>query len=303
MPGAVRRLPCHCTPEHLQRVLRDDGVAVLERALSPASLAEIRSQLQPWFEAALCGEGPLFGRRTRRFGGLLAKAPATASLVNHPSTLPAIERTLRGADDTPRCDVIELNLTQAIGIEPGEPAQLLHRDETLWPVDLPYEIMANVMWALDDFTEENGATRVILGSHLWSKDRAPVPGEAIPVTAPAGSAIIWVGGLLHGGGENRSTEIRHGVVVSYRLGWLAPAEKLLLSVPPDRARALPIDVQRLLGYQLHRPNLGWIEGQDPLLWLHGDVGDLAPAADNLDQASALRLAAVLTQSEFEGYRR
>lgn len=93
------------------------------------------------------------------------------------------------------------------------------------------------------------------------------------------------------------------MVISYRLGWLASAEKLLLSVPPERARALPVEVQRLLGYQLHRPNLGWIEGQDPLLWLHGNVGDLAPAADNLDQASAVRLAAVLTRPEFEGYRR
>lgn len=301
--AAVRRFPPDCTPARLQQTLLADGVAVVEGALAPSTLKAIRSQLKPWFEAAHCCQGPLFGRRTRRFGGVLAKAPDTAVLAAHPTILPVIERVLKGAEAVPRCDVIELNLTQAIGIEPGEPAQLLHRDEALWPVELPYEIMANVMWALDDFTEANGATRFILGSHDWPRDRLPAPGEAISVSALAGSAIVWLGGLLHGGGANMSGEIRHGVVISYRLGWLAPTEKLLLSVPPEKARLLPPEVQRLLGYQLHRPNLGWIEGQDPMLWLNGEVGDLASASDNLDEASELRLAAALTRLEYEGYRR
>jgi ectoine hydroxylase-related dioxygenase (phytanoyl-CoA dioxygenase family) len=142
-------------------------------------------------------------------------------------------------------------------------------------------VMVNVMWALDEFTAENGATRLIPGSHLWPRTREPEAGEAIAAFAPKGSAIIWLGGVLHGGGANNSAMIRRGVIISYKLGWLAPAEKLLLSIEPSIARQLSPVVQRLLGYQIHKPNLGWVEGCDPAMWLDGRVGKLAKIQDNL----------------------
>ncbi|MDR3512120.1 MAG: phytanoyl-CoA dioxygenase family protein, partial [Caulobacteraceae bacterium] len=240
-----------------------------------------------------------FGRRTRRFGSLLAKAPASAELALEPLALGPIE-TLLKADGA--CDEIELNLTQAIAIDPGEAAQVLHRDETLWPVRLAYERMANVMWTLDDFTIENGATRLIPGSHRWDRARAPAPGEAVAASAPAGSAVIWLGGVLHAGGANRSNAVRHGLVISYRLGWLAPAERLQLVTPRATVAALPERLQRLLGYQLHRPNLGWIEGQDPIRWLRGEVADLAPTADNFPPEMAGLFEALLHDPAFAGYR-
>lgn len=282
--------------------LRRTGLAIIEGALSPKQLSSVRAQLDGWFAVAPTGEGRLFGQRTRRFGGVLAKAPATAALVAHPAILGAINDLLKGPLSAPTCDAIELNLIQAIAIEPGEPAQILHRDEALWPVTLPYEIMANVMWVLDDFTRENGATRAIPGSHRWDRARIPKLGESVPLVAPAGSAIVWLGGVLHGGGENRSNAIRHGLVISYRLAWLAPAEKMLLSVPPDCARKLPREVQRLMGYQLHRPNLGWVEGHDPIRWLHGEVVDLAPCADNLNPASEALIDTIFSIPRLEGYR-
>jgi hypothetical protein len=268
--------------EAVLEVLLRDGALVIEDALEADLLARIDAELEPWFNAAYRGAGALFGRQTKRFGGLFAKADAAADLALHPTVLAVMERTLKGADpDAPRCDAIELNLTQAIGIEPGEPAQFLHRDEALWAFAHDFELMANAMWTLDDFTVENGATRVILGSHLWPRDREPLPGEAVSVAAPRGSVILWLGGLLHAGGANRSNAIRRGVVMSYRLGWLASGEKLLLSTPPHVARRLPERLQRLLGYQLHRPNLGWVEGQDPIRWLRGEIDALAPVEDNL----------------------
>jgi hypothetical protein len=263
-------------------VLRRDGALVIDHALEPEVLARVEDELRPWFHAAFHGAGPLFGRKTKRFGGLFAKAPSTALLALHPTVLEVMERILRGPDpDKPRCDAIELNLTQAIGIEPGEPAQFLHRDEELWSFTHDFELMANAMWTLDAFTAENGATRVIPGSHLWPRDREPEPGEAVSITAPRGSAILWLGSLLHAGGANRSDGIRRGAVMSYRLGWLASGEKLLLSTPPEVARRLPEPLQRLLGYQVHRPNLGWVEGQDPIRWLRGEIETLAPVEDNL----------------------
>jgi hypothetical protein len=263
-------------------LLEAHGVLVIEDVLSPEALSKVRAGLQPWFERALCGRGPFFGRATQRFSGVFAKAPETVDLAIHPLVLEAMERVLRGRDAAqPRCDRIELNLTQAIGIRPGEAAQALHRDEALWPFAHDYEVMANALWTLDDFTARNGATCVVPGSHRWDRERQPLPHEIVAATAPAGSVILWLGGLLHGGGANRSDRVRRGLVMSYRLGWLAGAEKLLLSVPPEVARGLPERLQQLIGYQLHRPNLGWVEGRDPLDWLHGRLGDLASADDNL----------------------
>ncbi len=299
VPSALPRLGRDATPEEVLVRLRAQGVVVIEGLLGSSRLEQLRSELQPWFAAALPGEGPFFGRRTRRYGSLFAKAPASADLALDPLTLGPIEVLLK-ADGA--CDEIELNLTQAIAIEPGEPAQVLHRDEALWPVSLAFERMANVMWALDDFTAENGATRLIPGSHLWDRGRPPAPGEAVAATAPAGSAVIWLGGVLHGGGANRSVEPRRGVVISYRLGWLAPAERLQLVTPLKVAQALPERLQRLLGYQLHRPNLGWIEGQDPIRWLRGEVRDLAATADNLPPEQAALFEALLRDPAFEVYR-
>ncbi len=278
----VVHLPSSASADTVFEVLLRDGALVIEDALAPELLARLDAELQPWFNAAYRGAGPLFGRQTKRFGGLFAKAETAADLALHPTVLQVMERTLRGPNpDAPRCDAIELNLTQAIGIEPGEPAQFLHRDEDLWSFPHDFELMVNAMWTLDDFTVENGATRVIPGSHRWPRTREPELGETVSVVAPRGSVILWLGSLLHAGGANRSNAIRRGVVMSYRLGWLASGEKLLLSTPPEVARRLPERLQRLLGYQVHRPNLGWVEGQDPIRWLRGEIDTLAPVEDNL----------------------
>lgn len=298
-PAELPRLRPDAAPEAVLALLRSHGAVVIEGLAGAERLARLREQLGPWFASAERCEGPFFGRRTRRFGSVLAKAPESAGLVLDPLALGPIESLLT---DEGACDAIELNLTQAIAIEPGEDAQLLHRDESLWPVELPFERMANVMWTLDDFTAENGATRLIPGSHLWPRGRVPQAGEAVAAIAPAGSAILWVGGVLHGGGANRSAAPRRGVVVSYRLGWLAPAERLQLVTPRALAAAMPERLQQLLGYQLHRPNLGWIEGQDPIRWLRGEVADLAAAADNFPPGMAGVLEALMRDPAYAGYR-
>jgi hypothetical protein len=287
----IPRLGRDAAPEAALALLMEHGVLVIEGALQPDGLVAVCAELEPWFAAAQCGRGPFFGRGTRRFSGIFAKAPSTVHMAIDGRVLPLMEAVLQGDAERPRCDAIELNLTQAIGIQPGEPAQLLHRDEELWPFAHDYEVMTNAMWTLDDFTSENGATLIVPGSHRWSRDRYPQPHEIASATAPRGSVILWLGGVLHGGGANRSAAIRRGLVMSYRLGWLAGGEKLLLSIPPAVARGLPERLQRLIGYQLHRPNLGWVEGRDPLLWLHGDIGALAPADDNLTREQERMLAA------------
>jgi ectoine hydroxylase-related dioxygenase (phytanoyl-CoA dioxygenase family) len=276
------RLAASANADDIQLALETAGCAIVESALPADLLQRIGEELDPWFKRALAGEGRFFGLRTRRFSGLFAKAPSAPALALHSAILPAIEHLLLGPEEARDGRCIQLNLTQAIEIDSGEPAQLLHRDDGLFPVPKSFELMANVMWTLDPFTLENGATRLAPGSHLWPREEIEQYEDGVEsAVAPAGSAIIWLGSLLHGGGRNQSGKPRRGVVVSYSLAWLAQAEKLLLSTPPGVARQLPEKLQRLIGYQVHRPNLGWIEGRDPREWLMGEFKDLAPAQDNL----------------------
>jgi ectoine hydroxylase-related dioxygenase (phytanoyl-CoA dioxygenase family) len=275
----------------LAAALQDTGAAILVDALAADRLRALEAALAPWFEAAPGGEGAFFGRRTRRFSALFHKAPETIPLAIDPVVLAAVETTL--AAGTRACDRIQLNLTQAIGIGPGEPAQHLHRDDDFFP--FPHddrELMVNALWTLDPFTAANGATRIAPGSHRWPRRRAAADDDLETAEAPAGAVVLWLGAALHGGGANTTDAMRRGVVMSYSVGWLAPAEKLLLSIPPGTARRLPERLQRLIGYQIHRPNLGWVEGRDPLDWLTGRTGDLAAAGDNLTPKQAAALAAL-----------
>ncbi|TPW03397.1 MAG: phytanoyl-CoA dioxygenase, partial [Alphaproteobacteria bacterium] len=204
------------------------------------NLGRIKCELGPWVAAAPCGEGPFFGRRTRRFSGLFAKAPATAALALDDLIVPTAEAVLgAGAKG---CDRIQLNLTQAIGIGPGEPAQAIHRDDDFFPfAHAGAELMINAMWTLDRFSGANGATMVAPGSHHWDRRRRAGPEDL---------------------------------------------------VVPEIARALPERLQQLIGYQIHRPNLGWVEGRDPIEWLRGEIGAVAAAGDNLTPKQTARIKAL-----------
>lgn len=274
------RVAANVTSAEASRILAEHGVLIVERALRPHVLSCLKAELRPWFGRAHAGEGMFLGRGTKRFSALFAKSAMTKLLALDPLALALADNVLKASG---ACETYEINLTQAIGIEPGEPAQLLHRDDDIWPIPHTGEVMLNTIWMLDDFTEENGATRLIPGSHKWPRDRHPEPGEAIYAEAPAGSLLVFLGSLLHGGSANRSPATRHGILLSYRAAWLAPTEKLLLSIPPEIARTLPPELQKLIGYQIHRPNLGWIECRDPIEWLNGEFKDVASASDNLPE--------------------
>ena len=119
------------------------------------------------------------------------------------------------------------------------------------------------MWPLEEFTEANGATRIIPGSHRWI-DRYPGPDvETTCVEMPAGTALVYLGNVWHGGGANRTDRIRLGVVLHYAVGWLRPVENHVLAVPPDVARDLPPRLQELLGYNIHPPFIGYVDGRHP----------------------------------------
>lgn len=131
------------------------------------------------------------------------------------------------------------------------------------------EWMINCMWAIDDFTSENGATNLVIGSHKWDPTREPEESEIIQAEMKAGSILIYMASLLHGGGHNRTENPRTGVVLSYCLGWLRQAENMYLSIPLEHAKMMSKKLQKLIGYATHQPNLGCVEGQDPIVLLEG----------------------------------
>ena len=268
-------------------MLDRDGCCVLGRALEPSVLAEIERDLDPRFEATPFCRGDFYGEHTKRFGALLARSPGIERLVMHPLVLALVEQML-----LPWCDRIALNLTQAIEIHPGAPAQVPHRDQDMWggPKGC-LEYLVNVMWPLVPFTRENGGTRLWTGSHL-DCDVPVLPEEevVVPHVLP-GDALLFLGSTLHGGGGNTDAVPRRGIVVSYCLGWLKPFELQWLVYPPTVARHFPPELAALVGYAQHRPNLGNVEGQCPSVLLRDEVPDHLPATDALrpDQTEAVNL--------------
>jgi ectoine hydroxylase-related dioxygenase (phytanoyl-CoA dioxygenase family) len=238
------------------------GVAVIEQLATAEQCDAVMSELAPHVDATPTGGDEFSGAHTRRTGALLARSRASVDLVAHPLVLDVADLALGERKTT-----FQLHLTQAITIDPGGAAQQLHRDQ--WCFDFfpfPPEVTLEVstIWAMTDFTEANGATRVIPGSHRTT-GTAFDEAEAVPAEMPRGSVVLYSGNTVHGGGANRSDAPRTGVNVDYVLGWLRQEENQYLSVPPEIAAALPERVQRLMGYAMGGYALGYIDDvRDPI---------------------------------------
>jgi hypothetical protein len=273
--------------------LERDGFLVLKNLLSEEMVEALARELEPWLQATPRCQGDFYGWKTTRLGGLLSKAATTQKLALYPRVLGIAQSMLKAS-----CDCIQLNLTQVTRIHPGERAQVPHRDEEMWPPQgqiRPWLI--NVMWAVSDFTQENGATRLWPGSHRASLDRDLDSCASIAVEMPKGSACIFLGSLTHGAGANVSCAPRTGVIISYCLGWLRSYENQYLAYPRETARSFAPELLRLIGYQMHRPNLGGWEGQDPIAYLSRGGGAHGPHVDALTPEIAEEIAA-----HYEGER-
>lgn len=243
--------------------LERDGFVVLDSVLDERQCDALSRELEPLFEATPRCQGDFYGWNTTRVGGLLSKAPSVRNLVLDPYILAIADALLK-----PNCDCIQLNLTQAVRVHGQERPQAPHRDEEMWPWPTNgRHWLLNVMWAVSDFTDENGATRLWKGSHRGELDRNADPGESIPGAMKRGSALLFLGSLTHGAGQNLTALPRTGIIVSYCLGWLKTYENQFLAYSREVAAGFPEDLQRLIGYRMHRPNLGGWEGQDPIEYL------------------------------------
>jgi len=251
----VQELTNTATPEDVVVVLQQDG-CVIVRKLVPESLMDaIHDELTPFIAATKTGTDAFGGFRTQRTGSLVARSRSFQQLALHPLVLDTAAKVLG-----PYCQKFQLHLTQAIKIWPGEPAQKLHCDQLIYdPFRFPknMECELHTIWALTDFTEENGATRVIPGSHKWEDDRTPSSEETVAAAMPKGSVFFFTGSVYHGGGANRAQAPRIAVQVGYNLGWLRQEENQYLAVPPAVARHLPERLQSLIGYSKGGYALGY----------------------------------------------
>ena len=176
----------------------------------------------------------------------------------HPLILDVVERTL-----WPKKTTFQLHLTQSIAIGPDSPAQMLHRDHwcfDFFPFPRDVDVEVSSIWALCDFHEANGATRVVPDSHRTPDDVKYTHDQSVPAEMPRGSVVLYLGSTVHGGGANRSDEVRFGLNVDYVLGWLRQEENQYLSYTLDEVRAMPERIQRLLGYEPGAYALGYIDG-------------------------------------------
>jgi ectoine hydroxylase-related dioxygenase (phytanoyl-CoA dioxygenase family) len=264
----VPRLASPAAADDVEVHLREAGCVIVERVAPVALLDRIAAELERARHATSPGGDDFAGRNTRRTGALIARSPAFRELAAHPLVVAALDRVLGD-----HATSYQLHLTQVIDIGPGEPAQHLHRDQwafDFFPFPQGFEVECHTMWALDEFTEANGATRVIPGSHTWADRLRPTHDETVPAEMPRGSVLLYVGSVYHGGGANRSARSRAGINVGYTLSWLRQEENQYLACPPEVARELTPELARLVGYQRGAYALGYFgDLRDPMEALHG----------------------------------
>jgi ectoine hydroxylase-related dioxygenase (phytanoyl-CoA dioxygenase family) len=235
--------------------LDQQGCAVIEALLPAREVADLQAALERLLTATPSGRNAFEGFRTQRVYNLFGKTRAFDGLALHPLVTGVLDDVL-----------VHYQLSAPVGLQigPGEVAQVLHYDDAVYPLAWPHApVVLNTMWALCDYTEANGATRLIPGSHRWDRQRVPATDETLAAEMEAGSVLIYPGTLWHSGGANTTDRPRPGLLMEYVAGWLRPQETHLLGVPPEVVRTLPAELQELLGYNVFPPFLGYVDGRHP----------------------------------------
>jgi ectoine hydroxylase-related dioxygenase (phytanoyl-CoA dioxygenase family) len=281
----LQRFDATADPDDIVAGVERDGAVIVERLLSADVVDRVNEEVGATLDAVDPDE-ELFNDVMKASHGpftkQLAGAPGLSrsfavDVMCHPLLLAICDRVL-----LPSCARYQLNLGHLLQRGPGSDEQLLHRDELVWS-DMPRpgpELQLATVIAFVDFTRQNGATRVVPGSHRWA-DRSLSPIEQVMqarptddkiayAEMPAGSAVVYLGGTIHGGGANSTDIPRRGAHLSYCLGWLRTEENNYLSIPPAMAATLPRQAQELIGYAVHDSiprgggYLGMVRMQDPV---------------------------------------
>ena len=244
--------------EKIDQTVRSVGGVIAEGLLGASEIAPLNGEIDAYLashgaDVAVPGTGSsvydkFLGHKTLRLHGMVEKMPSSADLIGGPELAGWAERLMG-----PVADAVLLNAAELIQIQPGEPAQFLHRDSDSWPqIPLgPNPVIVNALVALDACTLENGATHVAPGSWQWDRERRAESCDFTRAVLAPGDALLFRGDLLHGGGENGSDARRRIVSISYCAGWLRPVENSFLNLSRETVRGLDPKLQAILGYAVH----------------------------------------------------
>ena len=227
------------------KALDKDAAVIIDNLIDKKLVNEIKEDLSSHFDETKRGKSEFSGLNTKRIGALIARSPACRKLVTNSLVKEVLDGFLG-----PFCDDYQINLTQAVSIGPNEKPQILHRDRGMYGGFIPRKIepILGTIWAITEFTKENGATQVVPGSHKWDKTREPVTEEIAYAEMEPGSVLLYTGTVLHGGGENLTKSNRLGAFIHYSLSWLRQQENQYLSCPIEIAKNLDPELRSLMGY-------------------------------------------------------
>ncbi len=275
MPKAVRSVGSATSSTELAEVLREDGCVVITGLAPAETMDRVLAEVEPYLLATGGGNTEFLGAATQRTGALIARSPTARSLITDSVIIDTLDLVLGDHAST-----FQIDLTQLVTIGAGEPAQMIHRDQ--WSFDryqfpTGFEAEVAAMWAVTDFTEEMGATRMVVGSHRWEDDPDDVdPALSSPAVMTKGSVLLYTGSVFHGGGANTTDRCRIGMNIGYSLGWLRQEENQYLACPPEIARTLPEGLLRLMGYQRGAYSIGYVDNmREPLDWLYGSSAHIS----------------------------
>lgn len=250
----LQRFDRNAGRDEIVTALRDVGAVILTEQADGAIADAVTRELRPSFDAAgRETESDFNGYSTLRLSAILARSRSSAALIGDQRVLDIIDPIL-----LPHCINYRTGSCTGIEVLPGETDQVLHTDASIYPLQIPgVEWQVNVMWALDDFSVENGATRVVPYSHRWKGPERPSTETVVQAVMPKGSALMYMGSTLHGSGANRTDASRMGLINTYSLGWLRQEENHYLTIPREIADSYPERIRQLIGYRGHGTNLGW----------------------------------------------
>lgn len=283
----VVRFPNSCSAEELVQGIKDHGYAIVDNLASNELMDRIAEEMNPYVDISGKGKDSFFGFQTKRTGAMIARSPASRELVMNPLALAAAGMFLDKASS------FRLNLTQIMTIFPGGEPQQLHRDQLAWdffPFPLDYDVQLNLIWAMTDFTAENGATYIVPGSHKLDADGDAYSYEdAVRAAMPRGSALFYTGKVIHAAGCNRTDTVRQGINITYAVGWVCQEENQYLATPLEIARTLPDDLLKVMGYQLSCYAMGYVgDSRDPISVLRDRPADEVFTLDLMKKTAAVQ---------------
>ena len=241
--------------------LQKHGYVMMKNLISDAQCAALKAELLPLLSHT--GRNAFEGVKTQRLYATLTKTRACDALATHPRILALLDRMFM-----PNYLLSQL---QVINIQPGEAAQFVHHDDGFYPLPRPRAPLgAASIFAIDDFTAENGATNIIPGSHIWGERMPTDDDKLIPAVMPKGSAIFYGGTFWHGGGANNSNADRLAITCQYCEPWLRQQENYTLGTPKDIVREMTPELQSMLGYSILPPYIGMVNGLHPKRLLKDD---------------------------------